>query len=245
MPLNLTELLARTVVPRKGDVDRNWQSIDDRDGIQVSSPARGTWIEISRTWGKITLCRVVPRKGDVDRNGWIISHGVAKPVVPRKGDVDRNASEQKPHGHTPVVPRKGDVDRNPYIPLSKCQASQSSPARGTWIEMSLYFSNTILRLVVPRKGDVDRNSTTTKSAATVKKSSPARGTWIEITSHHDHRHKRRQVVPRKGDVDRNGNPVQVELMQIVVPRKGDVDRNPVDNPVTPIFKRRPPQGGRG
>ena len=57
------------VVPRKGDVDRNFAVYRQIPGI-----------------------RVVPRKGDVDRN---LHDGVAQlapQVVPRKGDVDRNVS---------------------------------------------------------------------------------------------------------------------------------------------------------
>ena len=56
------------VVPRKGDVDRNWSSV-----------------RRSRTG------RVVPRKGDVDRNLYRLSTILdVQNVVPRKGDVDRN-----------------------------------------------------------------------------------------------------------------------------------------------------------
>lgn len=37
----------------------------------LSSPARGTWIEIPRpAWPRLAACRVVPRKGDVGRNLW-------------------------------------------------------------------------------------------------------------------------------------------------------------------------------
>ena len=56
-----------------------------------------------------------------------------------------------------VVPRKGDVDRNKLRLDSVQDHGQSSPARGTWIEMSVI-----------------------RAANIVRPSSPARGTWIEI-----------------------------------------------------------------
>ena len=56
-----------------------------------------------------------------------------------------------------VVPRKGDVDRNTLSMARWVWQQQSSPARGTWIEMHF---------------EIERNP--------VQESSPARGTWIEI-----------------------------------------------------------------
>ena len=61
-----------------------------------------------------------------------------------------------------VVPRKGDVDRNSLNDVLRAANQESSPARGTWIEMvsegwAIYNA---LR-VVPRKGDVDRNDPAT------------------------------------------------------------------------------------
>ena len=56
----------------------------------------------------------------------------------------------------------------------------SSPARGTWIEISSTSSSSLPSIVVPRKGDVDRNVVLEKTGETRKESSPARGTWIEI-----------------------------------------------------------------
>ena len=42
----------------------------------VSSPARGTWIEMPLVETVVLNCSVVPRKGDVDRNGsrWLTYH---------------------------------------------------------------------------------------------------------------------------------------------------------------------------
>ena len=57
-----------------------------------------------------------------------------------------------------VVPRKGDVDRNGTTTAGAGTTTSSSPARGTWIEMSL---------------DADQ-------LPGIQVSSPARGTWIEI-----------------------------------------------------------------
>ena len=105
--------MSASVVPGKGDVDRN---------PYVSSVGR--------------VAPVVPRKGDVDRNGHLAGLGVyGVRVVPRKGDVDRNRQISTLPGYIQwsspargtwieigrctwstigihVVPRKGDVDRN-------------------------------------------------------------------------------------------------------------------------------------
>ena len=97
------------------------------------------------------------------------------PVVPRKGDVDRNNSEVKVFQAVHVVPRKGDVDRN-CIPSTRGQSNtQSSPARGTWIE-------------------IDHNTVVNK----LDGSSPARGTWIEMTSGNKLRHRPRPSSPARG-----------------------------------------------
>ena len=57
----------------------------------LSSPARGTWIEIADSAAWKAINAVVPRKGDVDRNT-VYAGGIPEAlVVPRKGDVDRNA----------------------------------------------------------------------------------------------------------------------------------------------------------
>ena len=124
-----------SVVPRKGDVDRNVHDRRCRKMERQSSPARGTWIEIP---------------GVLDANG-------ALTVVPRKGDVDRNSFRAIRHPRLAVVPRKGDVDRNAGAGLDPLTVAASSPARGTWIEMSIITT-----------------------VSTGSASSPARGTWIEI-----------------------------------------------------------------
>ena len=121
-----------------------------------------------------------PRKGDVDRNIiWRSRICRATPSSPRKGDVDRNTFCRLPSDLYAVVPRKGDVDRN-YTANGWTQGrGKSSPARGTWIEISASPHFCQQRRVVPRKGDVDRNITSLPGQAVA---------W---------------VVPRKGDVDRN------------------------------------------
>ena len=80
---------------------------------KMSSPARGTWIEI--------FAGGVQSAGDF--------------VVPRKGDVDRNGNCRNWCGVLGVVPRKGDVDRNTRVTTLFLLTVPSSPARGTWIEM--------------------------------------------------------------------------------------------------------------
>ena len=147
----------------------------------MSSPARGTWIEIC--WNPI--------------------HREGSGVVPRKGDVDRNTIwDEQTVKRLIVVPRKGDVDRNSSGRPAMRAAAPSSPARGTWIEIYRCFFVVCYCCVVPRKGDVDRNMTTATKTSRNGLSSPARGTWIEIGQ------RLREprvpcVVPRKGDVDRN------------------------------------------
>ena len=79
-------------------------------------------------------------------------------VVPRKGDVDRNPCFSTTLDLlADVVPRKGDVDRNTTDHWEIPASVQSSPARGTWIEMKTLQKVPVCWRVVPRKGDVDRN----------------------------------------------------------------------------------------
>ena len=80
----------KAVVPRKGDVDRNYTVVELSDDPYVSSPARGTWIEISQTALTSATERSSPARGT-----WIEIYLSAMfddctTVVPRKGDVDRN-----------------------------------------------------------------------------------------------------------------------------------------------------------
>ena len=60
--------LSVLVVPRKGDVDRNVDLSQTDQYKGMSSPARGTWIEMDVIGAGIAGACVVPRKGDVDRN---------------------------------------------------------------------------------------------------------------------------------------------------------------------------------
>ena len=102
---------------------------------------------------------VVPRKGDVDRNPRLQVIDGGNAVVPRKGDVDRNVvGGVFLLGPLGVVPRKGDVDRNEPDAAMLSSIGESSPARGTWIEIDHMGSTELAANVVPRKGDVDRNN---------------------------------------------------------------------------------------
>ena len=102
-----------TVVPRKGDVDRNWACVQHLKRHAIVVPRKG---DVDRNY----ICddvaqgrNVVPRKGDVDRN----KAAVFQPVVverssPARGtwiEIERGRVE---NGNITVVPRKGDVDRN-------------------------------------------------------------------------------------------------------------------------------------
>ena len=125
-----------TVVPRKGDVDRNWACVQHLKRHAI----------------------VVPRKGDVDRNAYEVAFFEDHAhVVPRKGDVDRNYIFDDVAQGRNVVPRKGDVDRNKAAVFQPVVVERSSPARGTWIEIERGRVENGNITVVPRKGDVDRN----------------------------------------------------------------------------------------
>ena len=64
-----------TVVPRKGDVDRNVKMPSGNGLTTASSPARGTWIEMQFIASVGFPIAVVPRKGDVDRNREVLGMG--------------------------------------------------------------------------------------------------------------------------------------------------------------------------
>ena len=149
----------RSVVPRKGDVDRNTPGAWTAEGLQGSSPARGTWIEIGcQGWRHHH-----PQASSPARGTWI------EISIPRPGIRIST-----------VVPRKGDVDRNMLPGAARYADTPSSPARGTWIEMNLPNRCLTAIRVVPRKGDVDRNHHAGRRPAGCAGSSPARGTWIEM-----------------------------------------------------------------
>ena len=218
----------------------------------ASSPARGTWIEISAARRWADRDRVVPRKGDVDRNENRAHLRADHQVVPRKGDVDRNQLLLGPDdpldGSSPargtwiemvwptlpslmprVVPRKGDVDRNISVKTVLFLTKKSSPARGTWIEIRLQHDFVRVKMSSPARGTWIEMWITSACWPPATRSSPARGTWIEI-SRWVSCGLVALVVPRKGDVDRNMKVTLEDLQKIiVVPRKGDVDRNSVGN----------------
>ena len=73
------------VVPRKGDVDRNYSDGSYHGATDLSSPARGTWIEILWKRRKAAVLPVVPRKGDVDRNMSFPSSYLEKYCRPPQG----------------------------------------------------------------------------------------------------------------------------------------------------------------
>ena len=144
---------------------------------------------------------------------------------------------------------------------------QSSPARGTWIEMGRLHPAAAHCASSPARGtwiEISQVRPTTVTSA----SSPARGTWIEIGKLIGPASDGDAVVPRKGDVDRNHHEGGIFSQARVVPRKGDVDRNDIatfsrmrshtSSPARGTWieighaahvignqVRRPPQGGRG
>ena len=81
-----------------------------------------------------------------------------------------------------VVPLAGDVDRNRLEDDGLIPGNQSSPSRGTWIEIPPTGASIAGEAVVPLAGDVDRNGPSSQFATRAAPSSPSRGTWIEIRS---------------------------------------------------------------
>ena len=155
----------------------------------LSSPTRGTWIEIKHLKGKINQWLVVPHTGDVDRNGDVKTWGrLPAPVVPHTGDVDRNFKWLVEKTAKTVVPHTGDVDRNSNACSRSSSPKRSSPTRGTWIEIW----------------------TTTPVTPSRKGSSPTRGTWIEMSRARPCT-RSWPVVPHTGDVDRNSSPDRARL----------------------------------
>ena len=147
----------KLVVPRKGDVDRNYCNAQNHKHYGWSSPARGTWIEINLNFLLIETRFVVPRKGDVDRNFCSHINRLSMHVVPRKGDVDRNYM-MLTWGERIILssPARGTWIEI-FIRRESPGKEKSSPARGTWIEIFLKKIADKATWVVPRKGDVDRN----------------------------------------------------------------------------------------
>ena len=78
---------------------------------------------------------VVPHAGDVDRNFTHHQQAHHEKVVPHAGDVDRNVDMRCCVQCVSVVPHAGDVDRNRKSTKKKIKITQSSPTRGTWIEI--------------------------------------------------------------------------------------------------------------
>ena len=82
----------------------------------MSSPTRGTWIEMLTSKFRRPTGWVVPHTGDVDRNEPVFSIPLDFPAV---------------------VPHTGDVDRNCSCWLRVVDCTLSSPTRGTWIRLLL------------------------------------------------------------------------------------------------------------
>ena len=80
--------------------------------MRRASPIRGTWIEIN-----------------------FVHYVYCPPVVPHTGDVDRNSTSWIVTDGEYVVPHTGDVDRNDNVEIVEKFQIESSPIRGTWIEI--------------------------------------------------------------------------------------------------------------
>ena len=101
------------VVPHTGDVDRN----TSRDYVTrdrwLSSPIRGTWIEIQRRARAVAAARSSPIRGTWIEIVFSDNTSEIRNIVPHTGDVDRNITYAFTAGtRAGVVPHTGDVDRN-------------------------------------------------------------------------------------------------------------------------------------
>ena len=151
----------------------------------MSSPARGTWIEMHLNAHKST--GVIP--SSPARGTWIEIMLYPPPPAcgplssPARGTWIEIAAGWRDARGCRVVPRKGDVDRNIFHAVNGHGGAGSSPARGTWIEIqgreSKVYGNDGSS---PARGTwiehVRRRTTLCATCA----SSPARGTWIEMLS---------------------------------------------------------------
>ena len=90
MIATMSESFATPVVPRKGDVDRNSSVPHLASFGAMSSPARGTWIEIAVPCFLWQLPLSSPARGTWIEISTISTDSGGISVVPRKGDVDRN-----------------------------------------------------------------------------------------------------------------------------------------------------------
>ena len=168
--------MANSVVPLAGDVDRNMVRMLIGKSMYWSSPSRGTWIEI--------FCRWCP--------------GMPGTVVPLAGDVDRNYTANGwTQGRGKVVPLAGDVDRNRAPRATYAPCNQSSPSRGTWIEIPSISSVTSFPSSSPSRGTWIE-IVLIVTASFLLASSPSRGTWIEICRKSYFKSSRNGRPPRGG-----------------------------------------------
>ena len=72
-----------------------------------SSPARGTWIEITYPSARRRWKGSSPARGTWIEMARCVSSGVSGRVVPRKGDVDRNRSSKKAQSSGKCRPPQG------------------------------------------------------------------------------------------------------------------------------------------
>ena len=79
----------------------------------MSSPTRGTWIEITVNIANRGSLSVVPHAGDVDRNVHCFpGHASDVPSSPTRGTWIEMCMYVHNLAHEFVVPHAGDVDRN-------------------------------------------------------------------------------------------------------------------------------------
>ena len=147
------------VVPHTGDVDRNTYTVRQPLGCAMSSPTRGTWIEIEKQPDRNFIPRSSPTRGT-----WI--------------EIETPA---RVRGCPNVVPHTGDVDRNTYTVRQPLGCAMSSPTRGTWIEIEKQPDRNFIPRSSPTRGTwIEMKCRNFQYE--IGKSSPTRGTWIEMQS---------------------------------------------------------------
>ena len=104
-------------VPRKGNVDRNLETLKVMRKAWETFPARGTWIEIPEVRNSPKTSLDVPRKGNVDRNDEILKNVALRlaATFPARGTwIEMKYMMIISCMETVDVPRKGNVDRNNF-----------------------------------------------------------------------------------------------------------------------------------
>ncbi len=164
-----------------------------------SSPARGTWVEMSQSWTSRLTKVSSPARGtwvEIHQRPPENHHRQGRP--PHGGRGLKCQDDQYNTGARGSSPARGTwVEMDAITGCSPMLAS--SPARGTWVEISgsLHFGHETTGR--PPHGGRGLKSGHKTVSDRRHWSSPARGTWVEI-GEIVKSPERVNVVPRTGDV---------------------------------------------